>query len=566
MGSKEACKPTPHKTPHKTPRTKEQKRSMNKQTTKKKAPKHEGVFDLVKLMSKAEKRNFKLYATRLDGNENAKFLRLFDCLDTLEVYDEAKVLALCPEISKLQLPNLKAHLYKQLLTSLKMLNVQHSPSLQIREQIDFVKILFDKGLYGEAQKMLDRVVDKARESEQFASMLDIIDLQRQLKVLSYSSEMTQAAEKTTREAAIISETVNNIAQLSQLAVQCYALHQNLGFARSQKDLDRLNNFFKPKIDAYDESQMGFTERFYFYQVKAWYYYISHRTPLSYRYALKWVDHFNSHPEMKAVMYDSYMRGYAQVLDGMFLMHKHSAFERTLKEFEQEVQTFGSLNDNAAMISQQILFTAKINQCLMAGTYKDGLWMVKNIDSYLRRYGERLTLHEKMPLHYKVALLYFGDGNYAKCIEYLSLIIGTKDHNVRRDLQCYARMLNLMALYDAGLDFNIDYQIRSVYSFIVKMRDMTEMKDELLSFFKSFGSYNFIDLKRELKILYERLKPYEHHPYERRTFYYIDLLSWLESKISGRSMGDIVRDKFEKEIEKEQTKQQTKRWHNRVLGI
>ena len=170
----------------------------------------------------------------------------------------------------------------------------------------------------------------------------------------------------------------------------------------------------------------------------------------------------------------------------------------------------------------------------------------------------------MPLYYKVATLYFGDGNYHKCIEYLSYIISVKDHNIRRDLQCYARMLNLMALYDAGLDFNIDYQIRSVYSFIVKMRDMTEMKAVLLSFFKSFGNINAIDLKKELKILYERLKPYETHPYERRTFYYIDILSWLESKISDKSMGQIVREKFEAEEDEQNKKSKT--WFNRVFGI
>ena len=73
---------------------------MGKTNSHKKAEKHEAVFDLVKLMSKAEKRNFKLYATRLDGNEDAKFLKLFNCLDSLEQYDEAKVLAQCPEISK----------------------------------------------------------------------------------------------------------------------------------------------------------------------------------------------------------------------------------------------------------------------------------------------------------------------------------------------------------------------------------------------------------------------------------------------------------------------------------
>ena len=533
----------------------------------KKNERREGVFDLVKLMSKAEKRNFKLYSTRLGCNEGAKFLILFDCLDSMEQYDEAKVLALCPAISKQQLPNLKAHLYKQILISLRMLGVQHSPTLEIREQIDFVKILFDKGLYGEAQKMLDKVEKRAAEYELLPTILDIVELKRQLKVLSYSSEMTTAADLTAKTADSISEKLSNIAGLSRLAVQCYALHQNLGFARSQKDLDRLNSYFKPRIENYEQMEMGFTERFYFYQAKAWYYYIGHKTALSYRYALKWVAHFEQKPEMKEIMYDGYMRGYSHVLDGMFLMHKYSAFVRTLEEFEKESQTIGKLNDNAEMISQGILFTGQLNKCLMSGTYKDGLWIAKNIDSYLKKYGDRLTLHEKIPLYYKVATLYFGDGNYTKCIETLAKIISVKDHNIRRDLQCYARMLNLMALYDAGLDFNLDYQIRSVYAFIVKMKDMTEMKDELLSFFKSFGNINAMDLKKELKVLHERLKPYENHPYERRTFYYIDLLSWLESKITDRSMGEIVRAKFEASQANETVKpENNKKWLHRLFGI
>lgn len=539
---------------------------MDKNSNFRKNEKREGVFDLVKLMSKAEKRNFKLYATRLGCNEGAKFLLLFDCFDTMEQYSEAKVLALCPTISKQQLPNLKAHLYKQILTSLRMLGVQHSTALEIREQVDFVKILFDKGLYSEAQKMLDKIEKRVKECEMVPTLLDVVELQRQLKVLSYSSEMTQAADQTAKAAVVISENITNVAALSRLAVQCYALHQNLGFARSQKDLDRLDGYFKPRIEAFEGKQMNFTERFYFYQAKAWYYYICHKTALSYRYALKWVAHFAARPDMKELMYDGYMRGYSQVLDGMFLMHKYSAFVRTLEEFEKESQTLGTLNDNAAMISQGILFTGQLNKCLMSGTYKDGLWIAKNIDSYLKKYGNRLTLHEKMPLYYKVASLYFGDGNYTKCIEYLSYIISVKDHNIRRDLQCYARMLNLMALYDAGLDFNIDYQIRSVYSFIVKMKDMTEMKDELLSFFKSFGNINALDLKKELKVLYERLMPYENHPYERRTFYYIDLLSWLESKIYDKSMGEIVRAKFESSQANENNKSDNKKWLHRLFGI
>lgn len=525
---------------------------------------HESVFELVRLMSKAEKRNFKLYATRIEGNEQAKFIALFDCLDRMEEYSEERVLERCPSITKQQLPNLKAHLYRQILVSLRTLGVQHSTTLQIREQIDFARILFDKGLYSQAEKIVEKVEGRAAKTEQLSATLDLADLHRQIKVVNVSSEMTHAAEDAARSTNETARRLNNINALSVLSVQCYSLHQQLGFARSQKDLDMLTGYFQPRIAVYENMKLSFIERYYFYQAKAWYNYICHNTAMSYRYARRWIELFDSNPEMKEVMYDSYLRGYAQVLDGMFLMHKYSAFVKTLEAFEQESRTIGQINDNAVMISQQILFTGRLNKCIMDGTYKDGLWIVKNVDSYLKKYADRLTVHEKMALDYKVACLYFGDGNYRKCIESLSYIIQIKDHNIRRDLQCYARMLNLIAMYDAGIDFNIDYQIRSVYSFVVKMRDMTEMKQEVLTFFKRFGTVGALDMKQELKNLYEHLKPFENHPYERRTFYYIDLLSWLESKISGKTMGEIVRARFEREMQDEQ-KKPIKKWYNRILG-
>ena len=47
-------------------------------------------------------------------------------------------------------------------------------------------------------------------------------------------------------------------------------------------------------------------------------------------------------------------------------------------------------------------------------------------------------------------------------------------------------------------------------------------------------------------MYQRLKPYEHHPYEQRTFYYLDILSWLESKQKGVPVAEIIRQRFLRE--------------------
>lgn len=89
----------------------------------------------------------------------------------------------------------------------------------------------------------------------------------------------------------------------------------------------------------------------------------------------------------------------------------------------------------------------------------------------------------MVLCYKIACLYFGNGDHRKCMEYLGRIIGTRDPQIRRDLQCYARILNLIASYEAGIDYNLDYQVRSVYLFLIKMNDMQQVQRAIMAFLK-----------------------------------------------------------------------------------
>ncbi len=69
------------------------------------------VFQLIQAMTKSEKRQFKLYARRLEANQSAKFVLLFEVLDKQKMYDEAQIISLI-HVKKQQLSNLKAHLYK----------------------------------------------------------------------------------------------------------------------------------------------------------------------------------------------------------------------------------------------------------------------------------------------------------------------------------------------------------------------------------------------------------------------------------------------------------------------
>src|SRR6476469_4787303 len=102
----------------------------------------EPLFQLIKSLQKAEKRNFKLYIKRNSANEDLKIIQLFDALDKMSQYDETVLLKKIPSIKKQQLSNLKAHLYKQVLASLRILNTEENIDIQLHEQLDYARILY----------------------------------------------------------------------------------------------------------------------------------------------------------------------------------------------------------------------------------------------------------------------------------------------------------------------------------------------------------------------------------------------------------------------------------------
>ena len=95
----------------------------------------DALFILLKSLERAEKRNFKLYVTRNTASTDLKIIQLFDALDKMKDYDEEELLRKNESIQKQQLSNLKAHLYDQILSSLRVLKQHENIDLQIHEQL-----------------------------------------------------------------------------------------------------------------------------------------------------------------------------------------------------------------------------------------------------------------------------------------------------------------------------------------------------------------------------------------------------------------------------------------------
>jgi hypothetical protein len=108
--------------------------------------------------------------------------------------------------------------------------------------------------------------------------------------------------------------------------------------------------------------------------------------------------------------------------------------------------------------------------------------------------------------------------------------------------CFSRILNLIAHYEAGKDYHLESLLRSTYKFLIKMDDMHEVQKEMIKFVRNLGDIYPHELKGAFKNLHSTLKQYEEDPYERRAFLYLDVLSWLESKIENKPVADVIKNK------------------------
>ncbi|MCC3157412.1 hypothetical protein LJ737_09180 [Hymenobacter sp. 15J16-1T3B] len=501
------------------------------------------VFQLVKSLTRTEKRHFRLFSGHQGAAEELKFLQLFDALDALPAYDEERILQQVPAIRKVQLANLKANLYRQLLSSLRQYHAGQNVDIQLHEQLDYARVLYNKGFYQQALRMLDKTKQQAQQLQLPHVALMALDFEKHIEGQYITRSLRGRAEDLSAEALATVQQVAQLHRLSNVALRMYGLYLRVGHARSQADARQISLRFHAALVGIDVRQAGFFERLYYYQAHVWFYTITQDFRACYRYAQKWVDLFEQAPEMQTQQPMLYIKGLHNLLAALYNLLYYSKFAATLTKLEQFATTLTRPTPNLELLLFQYIYTHKINAVFLEGRFTAGLQLMPELLEKLVLFQPQLDLHRRLVFYYKIASLYFGSGHFHKAIEYLNRIIQYKDVTLREDIQCFARILNLIAHYEAGEDEMLDYQIRSVYRFLGKMNEQQQMQIEIFRFLRTVGRLTPGQLKDAFRTLKDQLLAISANPYERRPFLYLDIISWLESKIEDQPVEVIMQRKF-----------------------
>lgn len=504
--------------------------------------KTDALFLLVKSLTKSEKRQFKLYAGRLGGNSEKNFIALFSILDKLEEFDEKQILSKT-NIKKQQLSNSKAHLYRQILVSLKLNPIHQNAKMQVREQLDFATILYNKGLHKQSLKVLDKAKGIALLNEDNILAFSIVELEKVVESQYITRSLSSRADDLISESKVLGEKTLMLSKLSNLSLQLYSMLLKKGYVSNDKDFEEIQSFFKASLPQYELKKLGIIERLYLYKAYLWYSFIVQDFVSSYRYAQKWVDLFYYNPMMKKTNPVFYLKGINYLLESLFLIQHLTKFRSTLNFFEEELnnQKF-LLNENTESLAFLYLYLNKINLYFLEGNFNLGLRLIPEVLDEIEAHRSKIDDHHLMVFYYKFASLYFGASQYEKCIYYLERIIKNKQLGMREDLMCFTRILNLVAHYEAGKDQNLEVLIKSTYKFLMKMNELHLVQQKFISFLRNLSNIYPHEIKNAFKDLHRELKVFENHPYEKRSFMYLDIISWLESKIENVSVESIIKKK------------------------
>jgi hypothetical protein len=85
--------------------------------------------------------------------------------------------------------------------------------------------------------------------------------------------------------------------------------------------------------------------------------------------------------------------------------------------------------------------------------------------------------------------------------------------------------------------------KSVYRFMAKMKNLTVVEEEMFRFLRQSFVVSPRALKPELEKFLHKIKHLEGNRFETRAFAYLDIISWVESKVYEKPISTIIREKY-----------------------
>jgi tetratricopeptide (TPR) repeat protein len=500
------------------------------------------LFDIVKSLSGSEKRYFKIFINSKEAANN-KYVQLFDAIDAQVAFDDEvlrqAVYGSSP-VETRKYSELKAYLYDLVLKSLQSYDEKSSVDYSLKKMLLGVRTLFKRSHFDDAKDLLQKAKKLALEHEHFNSLVEILDWEKRIAYAQTDiAFLDRELERLTLEERQYLEQLTNISDYRSIFFKILvSIRKDVSRGRRQQaELATLMDDPLMKDEHMPRSHMA---RVLFFRIHSIYYFSTSNFEEFYR----------SSKSLLALMERNKAALKEDVSEYISALNNHIISCGWLERYDEVRQTLDKLikvkpitTDDRVKIHRQY-YMNKFRLCISTGEFEEGMTALRRHLKEMGKFDKKLFNKNSFFLQY--FCIYFGVGNFEKALdslnEWLKVMAGSIE---RKDLQSLARVLNLIIHYELGHTILLDSLLRSTYRYLNKENRLSEFERKMMGFIKDAGKPH---TKKEMRQTLEALKKDFEHLSQSPSygvFELFDIISWLESKISGRTFAEVVKERFQR---------------------
>lgn len=498
-------------------------------------------------MSKSEKRHFKLDVSKDLAGKESIYLELFDLLDKQQTHDEVKLLKKAPHIKPSRLPNLKSYLKGLIMKSLRSYHSDTYHEVKMNQLLHNIHILNSKAHYKECAKEVARLRNMAEKYEALPILLEVMTWERRLTYhFTKAKKVSEKLEASMFEQEQVLEAMQLAHDVNTCFYEIYQLYLSHGTVRNAEQRQRLKNILNHPV---------YKEPFELFPFKAQLAYVNsfvicfealNEPENAYPYREQLVRLFEDRPEKILQDPQNYVTAMNNLMIGQKALFKYDVFFDTVQRMRQVpdmLKADQSANVEVLIFSRTYL--AELGVHNTTGDFNRGLQLVQEIRTGLNRFEGKISTLHMLALHNQLAYVHFGAGKYREALRWINESLNTPEFDMRIDMQSFMRMLNLLIHFELGNYNYLEYVTQSSASFLYKLEAMGEIEKEIIQFIEK--TWPKLSSKTEqrtaFRTLSDRIVALSEDEFEKQALYFLDLISWTESKARGEDFADVVTKRF-----------------------
>ena len=497
----------------------------------------EELFQLIHSLDKHEKRHFKLSASTEKGEK--QYMRMFDIIAHQTEYEEGEILREL-KIGKNVLAFQKNYLQRLILSKIAALS--STKRTEVRNLLTQADILFNKAQYGLHLKLLKKAKQLAREYDLHSYLLEIAGMEHTLAWRNQNLRDAEVALEEKNENLIL---VGAEVQYHRLANKIITGLIKAGVARNEKEMQELKKLISDPLMRDEKKAITFRCKHWMFHTLSLYYSIAGNLEKQYLYAKKNLQLFLENPLKTEHTLQNYL----------FALHVMASACNVLKKYDQAKEYLEMMDKTSARAQSErektwIFFTFhenNLNYYNKTGKFSEGVAVAEKLIRELPLREATLDALQNIVLCFHIAKIYFGAGNFSKCIEVMNRIRQEEDAlRGLPDMEVQFKLFYLIVHYEKGNEDLIPHLSRSLHRYLSSKQRLYKFENILLDYlgkrlFTSDSKKESLERFRQLK---KELLPLGKDPFEKTHLEGFDHLAWIESKIENRSFADIVRKKAE----------------------